>query len=218
VSRLRNIIAWWVLALIPATVMGDDVPTAAAMVYAKGTVSLNGSSLPNSSAILLGDVLETKSDGVATINAEGSSLIVQPESGMKLVPDGVVLDHGSISVATSKGLVAHAGGASATPSSTQWTEFEVSNINGSIEIVARKGDLAVNCGKEGTALAEGQSVTSDSTGKCGKRKKKGGAYPPAEGNILDSAYLKYIAAAAGGGVLIWVLWPRGNQPASPAIP
>lgn len=217
VSRLRNIIAAVLLLLTPATLLANDFP-ATAMVYGKGTVSINGSPLPGSSAILPGDTIETKSDGVATVNAEGSNVIVQPESVAKFGPDGIVLDHGSISVATSKQMIARALNATATPSSNQWTEFELSVVNGSVEVVARKGEVEVNCGKETAHLPEGQSVTSDSSGKCERRRKTGGAYPPGEGNILSSAYLKYIGAAAGAGVLIWILLPKGHTPASPAIP
>ncbi len=217
VSWLRNIVAVLLLFLTPAALVANDFPSTA-MVYGKGSVSINGAPLPGSSAILPGDMIETKSDGIATVNAEGSNLIIEPDSAAKFGPDGILLDHGSVSIATSKQMVGRALNATATPSSIQWTEFELSTINGSVEVVARKGEVEVNCGKETAHLSEGQSVANDSSGRCERRKKTAGAYPPAEGNILSSPYLKYIAAAAGGGILIWILLPKSHAPASPAIP
>ncbi len=215
VSTVSKGISWLLLCVMPTSLPAAE---SGAMVYAKGVVWLNGNPMPDSSAIMPGDLIETKSDSVATINATGSSVIVQADSTVKFDVQTVSLEKGSASIASSQQLVVHAASAAVVPASTAWTEFEVSNLNGSVMIIADKGILNVNCGKEETILAEGQQVASEPSGKCGKQKKKSGAYPPASGNLLDSPYLKYAAAAAGGGVLIWLLWPKPHQPASPAIP
>ncbi len=217
VFSCRTIIVSGLCFLISSMAIAGDVP-GAVMVYGKGSISLNGSPLPDSSAAFPNDLIETKPDGVATISAEGLNIIVQPDSAVKLGDGAITLDRGNVSVGTSKRLVIHASTATASAASEQWTEFEVTSINGTVEITARKSDVAVNCGKEDITLSQGEEVTADPSGKCGKRRKKAGAYPPAEGSILNSSYLKYIAAAAGGGVLIWVLLPKGHSPASPAIP
>jgi hypothetical protein len=190
---------------------------AGAMVYCKGTVWLNGAPLPDSTAILAGDLVQTTKDSVATITASGSSVIVQPESVVKFATNAISLEQGNISVASSTGLVTSAGIATVTPASSVWTEYEVTDMNGIVEVLARKGNIEVNCGKETTMLSDGMQVTSDGSGKC-KRRRRGGAYPPASGDILNSPYLKYIGAAAGGGTLIWLLWPHPQQPVSAAQP
>jgi hypothetical protein len=215
VSASRKLVCCLMLALTPATLLAGDQP--AAMLYSKGTVLVNGNPLPDSSAIAEGDRVETGSDSAATITASGSNVIMQPGSVLKFGANTISLEQGNVSVATSTGLVTTAATASATPAANTWTEYEVTNMNGEIEILSRTGNLNVNCGKETATLSDGLSVTSDSSGKC-SRKKKTGAYPPASGNILDSPYWKYIAAAGGAGLLIWLLWPSPAKPASPSIP
>jgi hypothetical protein len=203
------------LAITPASLMASDEATA--MLYCKGTVLVNGNPVPGSSAISAGDSVQTAQDSVATITQTGSSVIVQPQSSVKFAGNSISLEQGVVSVASSSGLVTSAGSASATPASGTWTEYEVTNVNGMVEIISRKGSLSVNCGKENAALAEGGRVTADDSGKC-NRKRAIGAYPPASGDILNSPYLKYIAAGTGVGILIWLLWPGPQKPASPAVP
>lgn len=215
VSKMRSFVCWGLLALTPASLMAGD--EAAAMVYCKGTVWVNGNPLPSSSAIATGDLVQTAKDSAATITASGSSVIVQPESMVKFAAETVSLQQGNISVASSTGLVTSAGIASVTPASSVWTEYEVTNMNGNVEILARNGNLKVNCGKETVALSDGMQVTSDPSGHC-KKSKTNGAYPPASGDILNNPYLKYIGAAAGAGTLIWLLWPHPQQPVSASQP
>jgi len=215
VSNIGRFVCWVTLALTPASLVAAD--QAAAMVYSKGTVWLNGNPLPDSSAILQGDLLQTKTNSVASITASGSSVILQPESLLKFGENAVSLEQGSMNVASSSGLVASAGGVTVTPASNVWTEFEVTDVNGMVEILSRKGNVSVNCGKDTVSLSEGMQIISDGSGKC-KKRRKSGAYPPTSGDILNSPYLKYIAAAAGAGTLIWLLWPSPQTPASPAVP
>jgi hypothetical protein len=215
VSTLRRVIGCVLLCVTPTSLLAADT---GAMVYGKGVVWLNGNPMPDSSAIMPGDTVETKAESVATINASGSNVIVQAESSVKFDVQTISLEKGSVSVASSELLGVHAANTTVVPASGAWTEFEVSDLNGNVVTVADKGSLNVNCGKEDVTLAEGQQVASEPSGKCGKQNKKNGAYPPASGDFLSSPYLKYAAAAAGGGVLIWLLWPKSHEPASPSIP
>jgi len=215
VPTVRRLVCWGMLAITPASLMATD--EAAAIVYCKGTVWLNGNAMPDSSAIVSGDLVQTTKDSVATINATGSSVIVQPESVVKFAITVVWLDQGSISVGTSTALGTSTQIATITPVTGVWTEYEASGINGTIDVVARKGNLSVNCGKETVNISDGMEVIGDASGRCTKRRRNG-AYPPAEGDILKSPYLKYIAAAAGGGTLIWLLWPHPKQSVSPSKP
>ena len=215
VSKWRTIISWTMAILMPAALIADDSP--GAMVYSKGTVWVNANAVPDSSAIMSGDLVQTAKDAVATIAASGSSIIVQPDSVLKFASNNLSLQQGSISVATSKGLITTAGVPTVTPAANASAEYEVTNINGVVDVLDRKGNLQVNCGKETVDLSDGMQVTSDASGHC-KRRKAGGAYPPASGDILSNPYWKYIAGAAAGGILIWLLWPHPKQPASASVP
>jgi hypothetical protein len=212
---VRRFVCWVMLALTPASLMASD--QAAAVVNCKGTVWLNGNPLPDGSAILSGDMIQTTKDSVATITASGANVIVQAESVVKFASSTLSLEQGSISVASSTALVTSAGIATITPASSVWTEYEVTDLNGMVEVLARKGNLSVNCGKDTVSLSDGMQIVGDPSGKC-KTKRRSGAYPPADGDILNSPYLKYIGAAAGGGTLIWLLWPHPKQPVSAAQP
>ncbi|HYA23766.1 MAG TPA: hypothetical protein VEF05_06375 [Terriglobales bacterium] len=215
VSALRRFVCWGMLAITPTSLIAAD--EAAAVVYCKGTVWLNGNPLPDSSAILSGDMVQTTKDSTATITASGSSVIVQPESVVKFASSTVSLEQGSISVGTSNALVTSTVMATVTPASDTWTEYEVTDVNGVVDVLARKGNLSVNCGKETAAISDGMEVIGDASGKC-TRRRRNGAYPPADGDILNSPYLKYVGAAAAGGTLIWLLWPHPKQPVSASQP
>jgi hypothetical protein len=215
VSVCRTMVSWMMVVLMPAALVAQDPP--GAMVYCKGTVWVNGNSSPESSAILSGDLVQTAREAVATITASGASIIVQPETVLKFVTGNLSLEQGNISVASSTGIATSAGIATVTPAANTSTEYEVTSLNGVVDVLDHKGNLSVNCGKETVDLSDGMQVTSDASGHC-KRKKAGGAYPPASGNLLSNPYWKYIAGAAAGGILIWLLWPHPQQPASAAVP
>ena len=70
----------------------------------------------------------------------------------------MAIDHGGVSVATAKGLETHADDLTITPASAAWTEFEVNNLDGKVQIVASKGDLNISDGSATTTLAQGQQT------------------------------------------------------------
>jgi hypothetical protein len=99
--------------------------------------------------------------------------------------------------------------------SPEWTEFDVTDVNGTVEIVARKGDVSVSNGTETTRLAQGEKTTrDDSENQKKKRRAAGGAVPAAGGGVLDSPYAIAAGAGAVGGLLLWVLL-QGDDPLSP---
>jgi hypothetical protein len=119
-----------------------------------------------------------------------------------------------------------AGDVTISPSSNAWTEFNVTDLDGTVRIAARKGDLMINDGNQTTTLAQGQETTreetSDTTDKKGKGKKKKrndqpGAVPAAGGGALNSPYAIAAGSAVIVGVTTWVLL-QSDHPASPAKP
>ena len=214
-SALKKLVCSALVVFAPIFLVADD--QAGAILNCKGTVSLNGAPSPESSAIVNGDTVQTTKDSVATISASGSNIIVQPESQLKFSGKSINLQQGTISVGTSSLMTTDAGPATVTPVANTWTEYEVSEANGVLDVFARKGALQVNCGKDAATVSEGMQLLSDASGRC-RRQPKAGAYPPASGNVLNSPYLRYIGAAAGGGTLIWLLWPHPRQPLSSSQP
>jgi len=199
------------LAVFPASLMATD--TGAAMMYVKGTAWVNGSGVVQSSAVFPGDLVQTKPASVAKINASGSSVSVLSDSTVKFDSGSVSVDHGTVAVATSKGLSTHAGEVTVAPTGKAFTEFEVHNNNdGTVLIMAHKGDLSVSDSTGTVTLPEGQQTT-----RYASSDRKGGAAPAAGGGALDSPILIGIGLAAIVGLVTWVL-VQGSNPASPAKP
>lgn len=217
-SGLRNLACWMMTAVVPVSLWAAD--SSPAMLYAKGTAWINGAAVPRTSAIFPGDLVQTQSDSVASINASGSNVVVLADSLIKYEGAGVALEHGSLRVATSKGLSMHSGEITVVPASTGWTEFEMKQMpDDTVQITAQKGDVNVSDGSNTSTLAQGQQTTVDNSAekKKKKRRKGGGAVPASGGAILDSPVVVYGGAAAVGGLLTWVLLQDSN-PVSQAKP
>jgi len=218
-SRIRRALCCMLAILFPAQMMlaGE---TASAILYANGTAWLNGSEVPKSAAVFSGDLLQTRPDSTARIQANGSSVMVLAGSLLKFEGPSVELEHGSVRVTTSRGLAARAGDVTVKPASDSWTEFQVTDVDGRMLIAANKGDVTVQDDKGTTTVAQGQETTRDDTSDTGKKKKKRrgtGAAPAAGGGIMSSPYVVYGGLAAAGAVGVWV-WLQQEPPVSPACP
>jgi hypothetical protein len=222
----RRMVSCVLLLMLPGSLFAAD--TNAAMVYTNGATWVNGAFVPRpSSAIFAGDMLQTRSDSVANINEPGSSITVHSDSLVQYDPLSVKVEHGGVTISTSKEVGTTAGGIKVKPASYAWTEFNVVDFDGTVRIAATKGDLNIDDGSGVVTLAQGQETTRDeqqtndtSTDASGKKKDKkrpAGASPAANGGILSSP----IAIAVGGGAIIgittWVLIKNDN-PASPTQP
>ena len=130
----------------------------------------------------------------------------------------VLATNGRVSVATSKGMATRAGDVMVAPTSSNWTEFDVTDVDGRVQVVARKGDVSISDGGQSTTLPQGQEATRDESNDRKKEKRRQGAAAPAgAGGWLDSPWAIGIGAGAVGGVVLWVLL-EDQQPFSPAKP
>ena len=215
-SLVRSILCWTMIVIFPASLFAAD--TNAAMLHAKGTAWINGSAVPRSSALFPGDMVQTRSDSVVDINASGSQVTVLSDSMVKYEANAVSVEHGAVSVATSKSLATHAGEVTVVPAKPAWTQFDVTSMDGTVQIMARKGEVTVSDSTGTSTLQEGQQTTRDETPQQEKNKKKqGGAVPAATKGILDSPWAIGIGAAGIVGVTTWVLLQDGD-PISPEGP
>jgi hypothetical protein len=207
------------LLMMPASLLSAD--SGAAMLYANGAAWLNGTHIPNSSAIFVGDLVQTRADGAANIHALGSSITVLGDSLVKFEGASLDVEHGGVSVSTSKGVATTAGSVRVVPASKGWTEFNVIDVDGTVRIAARKGDVTVTDDKGTVTLAQGQETTreeqSPDADKKKKKKRVAGAAPAAGGGVLNSPIAIGVGAAAITGVTIWVL-TRNDDPISPNVP
>ncbi|MFZ1009179.1 MAG: hypothetical protein WAN65_20220 [Candidatus Sulfotelmatobacter sp.] len=220
-SAFRKMVSCVLLMVSPASLFAAD--SGAAMLYATGAAWVNGSHVPNASAIFAGDLVQTRSDAAANINAPGSSITVLGDSLVQFDGASLKVEHGGVAISTSKGVAASAGDVKVAPASNSWTEFNMTDVDGTVKIAARKGDLSITDDNGTTTLAQGQETTRDeqsdqSSDHKKKNKKRGeGAAPAAGGGILDSPLAIGIGGAAIVGVTAWVLI-RNDNPVSPSEP
>jgi hypothetical protein len=213
----RAILSWLLMLLLPASMFAADA--SAAMLYTNGTAWINGGNVPKSSAVFSGDLVQTKSDSVASIKSPGNSVLVLSDSLVQFEGASVKLEHGSVNIGTSKSMATQVGGLRVEPAAgASWTVFEVHDTDGAVRIIARKGDLRLTDANGSVMLPQGQETTRDESSEKRKRKRdRGGAVPAAGGGILDSPWAIGAGAAAVGGLTAWVLI-RSDDPASPSSP
>jgi hypothetical protein len=230
-SFVRGMVSCVLMCVLPASMFAAD--TNAAMFYTNGTAWVNGTHVPRfSSAIFSGDLLQTRSDSVANITLTGSSITVLADSLVQFEGSSLNIEHGGLTVSTSKGVATTAGEVKVQPASSSWTEFNVTDVDGTVRIAARKGDLLISDDSGGSfTLPQGQETTrqdspdqvnnGDSDKNQSKKKKNkkraAGAAPAAGGGLLNSPIVVGAGAAAIVGVTTWVLIKTDN-PASPSIP
>ena len=203
--------------VLPAVMSAVDLP---AMLYTHGAALLNGNSVVRSSAIFSGDLVQTARSSAANINASGSIVLILNDSLVQYQGSAVKLERGGVTISTSKLLAIRAGDVTVSPKSNGWTEFEVTDVDGKVEIAARKGDLTVADDTGTVTLPQDQQTTREDpqSQNDDKKKKKKAATGPAtaaSGGILNSP----LAIGIGGGAILgataWVL-VQGDQPASPS--
>ena len=222
-SAFRGMVSCVLIGLFPFSLFAAD--SNAAMLYVNGPAWVNGAHVPRaSSAIFSGDLLQTRSDSIANINQPGSTVRVHADSLVQFEGSSVRIDHGGVTVATSKQMTTVAGDVKIAPASDAWTEFNVVDVDGTVKIAARKGDVTIDDGSKTVTLAQGQETTRDETSDNSsnksekkRRKQAAGATPGAHGGILNSPYAVGIAGGAVIGVTTWVLLQSDN-PSSPSKP
>jgi hypothetical protein len=116
---------------------------------------------------------------------------------------------------------------------TEWTQYEVTDVSGSVQVAAHKKDVRIEIEgslkktpavtdtagtgmhEGGSVVHEGEQVSRRETELCGAPLRPTGAGVPVNAKLLGAA------AAGGGGLLICLLahcFGGGSGPVSPATP
>jgi hypothetical protein len=208
VSALRTSLCWAMAVLCPLSLIAAD--TGGAVVHSKGGVWVNGAEIADSTAIFPGDVLETKPGSVANLDAEGSSVLIQPESIVKFQSNSLSLEHGSVSVGTSTGMSVHVNCIKIGPVSNDRTQYDVTDLSGTVQIAAHKNDVNItqsiapqkampdSNSPASVIVHEGKQATRDEA-TCGAAQRGPGPLPGSNAKWIE------IGAAAGGGALVLCL-------------
>jgi hypothetical protein len=163
-----------------------------AVLRASGKVQVNGTGSREITTLFSGDTIQTDQDSVANITASGSSVLVMPNASVKFLGNSVELTQGGMSIATSAGMTALAGGLTVTPTAQKLSKFEVAEYEDSVVIAAREGDVTVSDGQQTSTVPEGQQTT--------RKKKRPGAAPAANGSHAISGKTVAIVAGTAGAI------------------
>ncbi len=229
-SILRCFLCWMMLVTVPVALLGQTSPsqTGAAILHTQGGVWVNGYEARDSSAVFPGDLLETRPGSSANLSLDGSTVLIGPESVAKLQTNLLELDHGTVFVGTSKIFKVRVNCLTAVPVLGEWTQYEVSNVNGSVQVAARKDDVNVERamdprkpspapeGSHGSTVHETEQKSFDASEICGAA-----AAPIGASSTLSPKWI--LAGAAGAGLLLCILVCRGSgggtvQPLSQSEP
>jgi hypothetical protein len=113
---------------------------------------------------------------------------------VKFEGGAVAVEHGTVKLATSKNMSARAGMVTAAPTPSAWTEFELTDVNGTVRIVALKGDLQISNGSETMTLSQGQQAMQKDSDATQSKQDRSAAMPSA---VKRNA--AFILATAGPG-------------------
>jgi hypothetical protein len=227
-------VCWAMVLAVPVSSLGQ---TPSAILRTQGGVWVNGYEARDSSAIFAGDLLETKPGFSASLTLDGSTVLIQQETVAKFQGDLLVLDHGGVSVGTSKGFKVKVKCITVVPVLNEWTQYDVTDVNGNVQVSALKSDVNVEQAvgeRKASASAsaptslppaasappqESHGATVHETEQKNFRESEmcGPPAPPIEGT--SSLNPKWIAIGAGGaaGILLCILVCSGHSGGKPSM-
>ncbi len=206
VSRARNFTAWMVVILFPLSLLAGD--TGSAILHSDGGVWVNGTEIAGTTTVFPGDLLETKPGFIANLDAEGSGVLIQPESIVKFQGNYLGLEHGSVSVGTSTLMSVHVNCIRVEPVSNERTQYDVTDLSGKVEVAAHKKDVNIKQGgalhkassennsSQSATVHEGQQASREESEACGAAPR-----PESAGRTINPKLME-IGGGAGVGVLV----------------
>jgi hypothetical protein len=219
----RNLVCGVMVVVLPVSVMAQD--SARAMLHGDGGVWVNGNAAHNSSAIFEHDLVRTEKGNSARIDAEGSTVMVEPETIVQFDGDELVLDHGRLQVNTWRGMKVRVNCLTVIPPAQEWARYDVIDTDGRVQVLAYQNDVKIHY--RGVAalrskhvelsdvtVYQGGEATRDE--RCGAAEKPGDAID-ANKPILDRLGVRIAGLTVIGVITCWALCRHGD-PISPTDP
>jgi hypothetical protein len=217
----RNLVCGVMIFALPTSLEAQD--PGRAMLHNDGGVWLNGSPAPNSSAIFPHDLIQTQKGNTAKIDADGTTVTVQPETIVQFEGDELVLDHGSLQLNSSREVRVRVNCLTVIPQTPDWTRYNVSDVDGKVTVAAYQNDVKIHyrgavgrqskpAGRSEATVHQGEQVTREE--RCGAPAKS--VVIDAKGAILNSLWAK--GAGIGAIALTCFLLCLGDEPISPSKP
>jgi hypothetical protein len=219
----RNLVCGVMIVIVPTSLMAQS--TGRALLHSDGGTWLNGNPATDSSAIFPDDLIQTQKGYTAKIDADGSTVLVQPETVVQFEGDELFLDHGSLQLDTARELKVRVNCITVIPLTADRTQYDVTDIDGKVKVVAYKNDVKIHYAgavprrsKPGASsdviVREGEQAGRDE--RCGAAIRPADALD-AHGAILNSPWAIGAAAIVVGGLTCLGLCHR-DDPVSPSKP
>lgn len=218
----RKLVCGVMLAVLPTSLMAQD--SARAMLHDEGGAWINGSPAPKSSTIFLHDSLRTEKENKARIDADGSTVTVEPETIVQFEGDELVLEHGSLQVNTWRGMRVRVNCVTVSPPAQEWTRYDVTDVDGRVLVLAHQNDVKIHYSgpttwrskhvelADVTVYQGGQATHEDTCGEAPRLPAAPGGVPP----FMNGTLAKIVGVAVVVGVTCWALCRK--NPMSPDSP
>ena len=186
------------------------------MLHATAGVQLNGNAAPASSAIFPDDLLQTPKNAEAKIDVAGSTAVIAPESLVQFEGNQLILEHGTVQVTTSTQMTVRTGCILSVPVLAQWTQYDVTDVDGKVTVAAHKSDVNIEARKAGatrkTEIASSDKATVREGEQATREEKCGAAIPPREYVDGIKPWLNSWEAVTAGAVAVGVITCLGLCP------
>jgi hypothetical protein len=216
----RNLVCGVMAVVLPTSLMAQD--SARAMLHNDGGAWVNGNPAPKSTAIFTHDLVRTQKENGARIDADGSTVTVEPETIVQFEGDLLILEHGSLQVNTFRGMRVRVNCVTVSPPAQEWARYDVTDVDGRVLVLAHQNDVKIHYSGPATWRSKhvdltdvtvyqgGQATHED---RCGEAPKT-----PVDANVpfLDSPWVIGVGSAVIIGVTCWALCR--TSPMSPDKP
>lgn len=193
------------VGILPVSLPGQE--TSAAILHSTGAVLVDRNPAPASLAIFPDALIETPKNAVARIELTGSAADINEESVVTFEPEELALDHGTVSVNTSRAFRVRVGCITVIPVNADWTHYDVTDLDGKVTVSALKNDVYIETrSKTPQDVKKGESksreIVHQGEQKSREEKCAGAAPQPdhlsAYGAIMNSPYVKWPTLGAIG--------------------
>ncbi len=219
----RNFVCGVIVVILPASLPAQFA--GGAMLHNDGGTYLNDEVAPNSTAIFADSFLQTQRGHHATIEANGTTVFMQPETVAQFQGNLWVLVHGTLQMGTSRGMPVLVGCLTITPTSSEQTQFDVVDVDGKVKIIAHKNDVKIHFHTEtyqgskdhtrsDTVIHEGEEVTREE--RCGLPMRT--SQPVGANNGILNSPWAIGAGAVAVGVVACLGLCHDDDPVSPWKP
>ncbi|MGA8502323.1 MAG: hypothetical protein WB683_12295 [Candidatus Sulfotelmatobacter sp.] len=221
-AEWRNLVCGVMAVVLPTSLMAQD--SARAMLHNDGGAWVNGNPAPKSSTIFMHDLVRTQKENSARIDADGSTVTVEPETIVQFEGDELVLEHGTLLVNTFRGMRVRVNCVTISPPAQEWARYDVTDVDGRVLVLAHQNDVKIHYSGPATfrskhiepadvTVYQGGQATHEE--RCGEAPKTP-APADAKFAILNTPWAIGIGSAVIVGVTCWALC-REN-PLSPYTP